>query len=101
MNLDRMEFMAWMNRLVQRMDMLSEEINSTHRKTDLLEDDQMLDNQDVMIMLKLSSRSLQRYRSNDLLPYYSISGKIYYKLSDVRQFLRDRLQRRFVNKKPS
>lgn len=101
MNLDRMEFMAWMNRLVQRMDMLSEEINSTHRKTDLLEDDQMLDNQDVMIMLKLSSRSLQRYRSNELLPYYSISGKIYYKLSDVRQFLRDRLQRRFVNKKPS
>jgi len=101
MNLDRMEFMAWMNRLVQRMDMLSEEINSTHRKTDLLEDDQMLDNQDVMIMLKLSNRSLQRYRSNELLPYYSISGKIYYKLSDVRQFLRDRLQRRFVNKKPS
>jgi len=101
MNLDRMEFMAWMNRLVQRMDMLSEEINTTHRKTDLLEDDQMLDNQDVMIMLKLSNRSLQRYRSNELLPYYSISGKIYYKLSDVRQFLRDRLQRRLVNKKPS
>lgn len=101
MNLDRMEFMAWMNRLIQRMDILSEEVNSGHRKTDLLEGDQMLDNQDVMIMLKLSNRSLQRYRTNELLPYYTISGKIYYKLSDVRQFLRERLKRKFVNKKPS
>lgn len=99
MNLDRMEFMAWMKRIVERMDMLSEEINSSHQKADLLAGDQMLDNQDLMFMLKISSRSLQRYCTNNSLPYYSISGKIYYKLSDVRQFLRSRLQRKATGQK--
>ncbi|MEC5396044.1 helix-turn-helix domain-containing protein, partial [Bergeyella sp. RCAD1439] len=37
----------------------------------------------------ISARSLQRYRSEGKLPYYTISGKIYYKLSDVHQFIRE------------
>ncbi|MFS2112592.1 helix-turn-helix domain-containing protein, partial [Sphingomonas sp. Sphisp140] len=40
-------------------------------------------------MLKISNRSLQRYRSIGKLPYYTISGKLYYKLSDVHQFIRE------------
>ena len=44
---------------------------------------------DLLQMLKISNRSLQRYRSIGKLPYYTISGKLYYKLSDVHQFIRE------------
>ena len=50
---------------------------------------ELLDNQDLLQMLKISNRSLQRYRSIGKLPYYTISGKLYYKLSDVHQFIRE------------
>ncbi|MFX8933875.1 helix-turn-helix domain-containing protein, partial [Acinetobacter baumannii] len=45
--------------------------------------------QDLLQMLKISNRSLQRYRSIGKLPYYTISVKLYYKLSDVHQFIRE------------
>ncbi|WP_341456365.1 helix-turn-helix domain-containing protein, partial [Chryseobacterium gleum] len=42
---------------------------------------------------KISSRTLQRYRSDKKLPYYTISGKLYYKLSDVHQLIRESFKR--------
>ena len=38
-------------------------------------------------VLKISRRTLQDYRSAGILPYYLISGKAFYKESDVRQML--------------
>lgn len=46
------------------------------------------DNQDLCIMLKLSSRTLQRYRSSGIIPYVQIAGKPFYLESDVEEFLR-------------
>lgn len=38
-------------------------------------------------VLKISRRTLQEYRSAGILPYYLISGKAFYKESDVQQML--------------
>ncbi|OAB30607.1 Helix-turn-helix domain-containing protein [Flavobacterium fryxellicola] len=89
MNIDRMEFIAWMERIMDRFDILSEHITDIQKKRNNIDGEELLDNQDLLQMLKISNRSLQRYRSNGKLPYYTISGKIYYKLSDVHQFIRD------------
>lgn len=89
MNIDRTEFLLWMERLTTRLDHLSEHIKELPLKTQTIDGEELLDNQDVMQLLKVSPRSLQRYRSNGKLPYYTISGKLYYKLSDVHQFIRD------------
>jgi hypothetical protein len=94
MNIDRIEFQAWMERVMQRFDLLTEKIAQEAQRYNSIDGEELLDNQDVLQMLKISSRSLQRYRSEGRLAYYTISGKLYYKLSDVHQFIRDSFQRK-------
>ncbi|MDM1499996.1 MULTISPECIES: helix-turn-helix domain-containing protein [Myroides] len=89
MNITRLEFISWMERLSTKLDSLSEHIAKVQLQTLNIDGEELLDNQDVLQILKISSRSLQRYRSDKKLPYYRLKGKIYYKLSDVQQFIRD------------
>jgi hypothetical protein len=63
--------------------------SGTKNQHAIIDGEELLDNQDILQILKISPRSLQRYRSSGKLPYYTISGKIYYKLSDVHQFIRE------------
>lgn len=46
-----------------------------------------LTGEEVCELLKLSSRTLQEYRSNGALAYYKIGGKILYKQSDIQAML--------------
>lgn len=89
MNIDRLEFIAWMERIMERFDLISENVREIRKKKNAIDGEELLDNQDLLQMLKISNRSLQRYRSEGKLLYYTISGKLYYKLSDVHQFIRD------------
>jgi hypothetical protein len=89
MNVDRMEFVAWMERIMERFDIVMELISTNKNGHTTIDGEELLDNQDILQMLKISTRSLQRYRSSGRLPYYTISGKIYYKLSDIHQFVRE------------
>ncbi|OXB07795.1 helix-turn-helix domain-containing protein [Flavobacterium pectinovorum] len=100
MNLDRIEFTAWMERIMERLDILMELIGRTNQHT-AVDGEELLDNQDILQMLKISARSLQRYRSLGRLPYYTISGKIYYKLSDIHQFVRESFTAPVPQKKPA
>ncbi|MGJ1313317.1 helix-turn-helix domain-containing protein [Sphingobacterium multivorum] len=89
MNIDRIEFITWMERIMERFNILSDHMSDLQKKRSTIDGEELLDNQDLLQMLKISNRSLQRYRSIGKLPYYTISGKLYYKLSDVHQFIRD------------
>ena len=51
--------------------------------------ERLYDNQDLCLMLQVSKRSLQRYRSMKILPYIRIGRKSYYKVSDVREFIKE------------
>ena len=52
----------------------------------LPEDDNLLDNQDLCLLFKVSIKTLQRYRAIGALPYFTISGKVYYKASEIVSF---------------
>ncbi|MFW2135483.1 helix-turn-helix domain-containing protein [Chryseobacterium sp. TY4] len=91
MNIERTEFIVWMERIMERFDILKEHIVTKQSRFMEIDGEQLLDNQDVLQLLKISSRSLQRYRTDKKLPYYTISGKLYYKLSDVHQLIRNSL----------
>jgi len=52
-----------------------------------------LDNQDIMQMLHISSRTLQRLRKSGMITYSKIGKKIYYRRSDVEQMLKDHSRR--------
>ena len=56
----------------------------------LPEDDNLLDNQDLCLLFKVNIKTLQRYRAIGVLPHFTISGKVYYKASDVREFIKER-----------
>ena len=67
-------------------DLTDEEINNLVEHT-ALED--WIDNQDVMSLLHISPRTLQTLRSNGILPYSRINGKIYYRRQDIQKILAD------------
>lgn len=89
MNIDRAEFIAWMQRIIERLNIIDDYIKKENLLSTPFEGEELLDNQDLLFMLKISNRSLQRYRSQGKLPYYTISGKVYYKSSDVQAFIRN------------
>ena len=48
-----------------------------------------MDNQDVMLALHVSLRTLQTLRSNGTLPYSRINNKIYYRRRDIERLLNE------------
>ena len=52
--------------------------------------EKLLNNLDLCLLVKVSTRALQRSRSKKLLPFMMISGKAYYRASDVREFIKER-----------
>ena len=54
-------------------------------------DEKLLDNQDLAFLLKVSYRTLQRYRSSKKLPFFMIGHKTYYRVNDVRSFVREHM----------
>lgn len=48
-----------------------------------------LDNQEVMELLKASTRTLQNMRDQRILPYSKVGAKIYYRATDVQKLLED------------
>ena len=67
-------------------DLSDEELDRLVEHT-FLED--WIDNQDVMQLLHISSRTLQTLRSNGTLPYSRINNKIYYRRQDIQKILAD------------
>lgn len=41
----------------------------------------------VCHLLRISKRTLQNYRTNGILPFSQVSRKIYYKASDIDEYL--------------
>lgn len=89
MNIDRVEFLNWMDRIMKRFDILAGDIENREKKRLSIDGEELLDNQDVLQMLKITYRCLQRYRTIGKIKYFTISGKVFYKSSDVHQFIRD------------
>ena len=58
----------------------------------------LLDNQDLCIMLNVSKRTLQRYRSLGWLPYKQLDQKIYYLEADVERFINEYFSKRRKSK---
>lgn len=87
---DREEFEGWMQRIMQRFDTTEKLLERVLKKNSQLDGEEVLDNQDLCLLLKVGIRTLQRYRAMGLLPYFTISGKVFYRAKDVHEFIRNR-----------
>ena len=54
-----------------------------------------LDNQEFMQLLKISKRTAQHYRDSGLISFSQVGNKIYYKLSDVEELLKNHYNKAF------
>lgn len=87
---DREEFENWMQRIMQRFDTTEKLLERVLKKNSQLDGEEVLDNQDLCLLLKVGIRTLQRYRAMGLLPYFTISGKVFYRAKDVHEFICNR-----------
>lgn len=55
---------------------------------DCLDGDTLLDNYDLCRLLGVTKRTLARYRQKNLIRYYMIDGRTYYKASEMQEFLK-------------
>lgn len=91
MYIDRDDFVAWMERIMDKFERIEKKVDRLSNVRNCLDGEQLLDNQDLMMITKMSSRTLQRYRKKEILPYVNREGKNYYRASDVHKFIRENL----------
>jgi hypothetical protein len=92
MYINNEDFEKWMQKLSKKLNDIGQDLKSLINTKEVLdEDEKIMDNQDLAFLLKVSYRTLQRYRTNGKLPYFMIGHKTYYRISDVRSFVREHM----------
>jgi hypothetical protein len=92
MYINNEDFETWMQKLSKKLTEISQDLKSLINTSEVFdEDEKLLDNQDLAFLLKVSYRSLQRYRTSKKLPYFMIGHKTYYRENDVREFVRSHM----------
>ncbi|MBR0560763.1 helix-turn-helix domain-containing protein, partial [Neokomagataea anthophila] len=82
MYIDNENFDKWMEKLSKKLSEIGQDLRSLVNTNNVLdENEKLLDNQDLSFLLKVSYRTLQRYRTNGKLPYFMIGHKTYYRSS--------------------
>lgn len=92
MYINNEDFEMWMQKLSKKLSEIGQDLKSLINTKEVFdEDEKLLDNQDLAFLLKVSYRTLQRYRSSKKLPFFMIGHKTYYQVTDVRSFVREHM----------
>lgn len=71
MYIENYDFKEWMQKLFDKLDELCKDVRALRNADKVLpEDDNLLDNQDLCLLFKVSIKTLQRYRALGVLPYF-------------------------------
>ena len=100
MFIDKENFDAWMERIMHRFDKQDKTLDKMSERRNMLDGEFLLDNQDLCMLLNVSKRTLQRYRSTGELPFQTVYHKTYYKESDVHLFIRENFNKKRNGKNP-
>jgi len=100
MIIDKENFDAWMERIMHRFDKQDKTLDKMSERRNMLDGEFLLDNQDLCMLLNVSKRTLQRYRSTGELPFQTVYHKTYYKESDVHLFIRENFNKKRNGKNP-
>lgn len=77
--------------LVNKLDAINNRLTSKEKEPK----EKWLDNQELMLLLKISKRTAQHYRDTGLISFSQVGNKIYYKLSDVEELLKSHYNKAF------
>lgn len=88
MYIENNSFVAYMERLAERLEIIESKIDKLLSRRNEIGGEKLLDNQDLCFLLRVSPRTLVRYRKSGLLPYKTIKRRNFYLESDVHNFIR-------------
>lgn len=92
MYINNEDFEKWMQKLSKKLNDIGTDLKSLINTNEVFdENEKLLDNQDLAFLLKVSYRTLQRYRASKKLPYFMIAHKTYYRTVDVRNFVQEHM----------
>ena len=81
------EVIQLMEELSKDFTLIKEYIMSVNQSKSTMLNETWMDGQEVMLLLKISKRTLQSMRDNGTLPFSRINGKFYYKTEDIQIML--------------
>lgn len=88
MYLDNEDFIQWMEKLNKKLTTIGSDLKAVIATGEAFtNDDKLLDNQDLAFLLKVSYRTLQRYRESGQLRYFLVRRKTFYRMADVKEFI--------------
>ena len=76
-------------RITDRLDRLGANLDSLTRQRECFDGDTLLDNSDMCRLLNITKRTLARYRQKKLVRYYMIDRKVFYRASEVGEFMKE------------
>jgi hypothetical protein len=76
--------------LLKRLDEISKKITYQEKASKV----QWIDNSEFLQLMKISRRTAQSYRDNNMIAFAIIGNKIYYKLSDCEELLNRHYKKR-------
>ena len=79
--------------ILGKLDAINTRLNSKEKEPK----EKWLDNQEFMLLMKVSKRTAQHYRDTGIISFAQIGSKIYYKLSDVEELLKKHYNKAFKN----
>jgi len=77
--------------LVGKIDKIAGYIAKCESSASMKDKEIWLDSNEVAELLKISTRTLQRLRKDNLISYSHLRGKCLYRISDIEESLRERL----------
>lgn len=78
--------------LIEKIDSIAIYIKNTQNSSEEL-DEVWVDSYEVCTFLRISERTLQRLRTNNLISYSILSSKTYYSIAEIKRILTERLVR--------
>lgn len=77
--------------LIMKLDAMHSQITSKEKEPK----DKWLDNQEFLLLLKISKRTAQHYRDSGLISFSQVGAKIYYRLEDIENLLKRHYNKAF------
>ena len=65
-----------------------------------IDGERLLDSQDLCELLKVTKRTIERYRREKRLPFLKIKGKVFFKYSDIQSCMKSEGKRQFQDGLP-
>lgn len=80
--------------LVKRLDEINQRLDARNET----KKDTFVDNQEFLILMKISKRTAQTWRDEGKISFSQVGNKVYYKLSDVEKLLDEYYNKSFARK---